>query len=118
MNELLHVSFLLCMGTNIRSTRYLFMGKNIRSTLCLFMGKNIRSTRCLFKGKIIRSNIDFLYVKRNRLFAHKLPIILPSTVSNYFTYNVTFRQLVSGCLGIVFLSFFEFVNKLNLVSLK
>ena len=99
MNELFYVSFLLCMGKNIRSTRCLFMGKNIRSIRCLFMGKNIRSTRCLFMGKIIRS-IDFLYVKGNRLFAHKLPIILPSTGTYYLTYNVTFRQLVSGCLGI------------------
>ena len=30
-------------------------------------------------GKHIRSNIDFSYVKGNRLFAHKLPIILPPT---------------------------------------
>ena len=50
-------------------------------------------------GKIIRSNIDFLYVKGNRLTAHKLPIILPPTGTYYLTYNVTFRQLVSGCLG-------------------
>ena len=83
-----YVSFLLCMGKNIRSTRCLFMVKNIHSTRCLFMGnnisftrclfmgKNIRSTRCLFMGKIIYSNIDFLYVKGNRLFAHKLPIIV------------------------------------------
>ena len=135
MNELFYVSFLLCMGKNIRSTRCLFMGKNIRSTMCLIMGKNIRSTRCLFMGKnirstmclimgknicstrclfmgkiicstrclfmgkIIRSNIDFLYVKRTRLSAHKLPIILPPTKTYYLTYNVTFRQLVSGCLG-------------------
>ena len=63
------------------------------------MGKNIRSTRCLFVGKIIRSNIDFLYVKGNRLSAHKLSIILPPTGTYYLTYNVTFRQLVSGCLG-------------------
>ena len=61
------------------------MGKNIRSSMCLFMGTNIRSTRYLFMGKNIRSNIDFLYVrkleyiKRNCLFAHKLPIILPPT---------------------------------------
>ena len=43
------------------------------------MGTNIRNTRCLFMGKNIRSNIDFLYVKGNSLFAHKLPIILPPT---------------------------------------
>ena len=75
MNELFYVSFLLCMGTNIRSTR------------CLFMGKNICST------------IDFLYVKGNRLSAHKLPMIRPPTGTYYLTYNVTLRQLVSGCLG-------------------
>ena len=62
------------------------------------MGKNIHSTRCLFMGKIIRSNIDFLYVKGNRLSAHKLPIIRPPTGTYYLTYNVTLRQLVSGCL--------------------
>ena len=55
------------------------MGKNIRPTKCLFMGKNIRSTRCLFMGKIIRSTIDFLYVKGNRLSAHKVPMIPPHT---------------------------------------
>ena len=65
------------MGKNIRTTRCLFMGTNIRSTRCLFMGKNISSTRCLFMAKNIRSNIDFLHVKGNSLFAHKLPIILP-----------------------------------------
>ena len=75
MNELFYVSFLLCMG------------------------KNIRSTRCLFMGKIIRSTIDFLYVKGNRLSAHKLPMIRPPTGTYYLTYNVTLRQLVSGCLG-------------------
>ena len=63
------------------------------------MSKNIRSTRCLCMGKIIRSNIDFLYVKGNRLFAHKLPIILPPIVTYYLIYNVTFRQLVSDILG-------------------
>ena len=41
INEcIFYVSFLLCMGKNIRSTR------------CLFMGKNIRSTRCLLRVKI------------------------------------------------------------------
>ena len=55
------------------------------------MSKNIRSTRCLFMGKIIRSNINFVYVNRNRLCAHKLPIILPPTGTYYLTYNVTFR---------------------------
>ena len=79
--------------------RIICMGKNISSTRCLFMGTNISSTRCLFMGKIIRSNIDFLYVKGNCLFAHKLPIILPLTGTYYLTYNVTFRQLVSSCLG-------------------
>ena len=64
------------------------------------MGKNIRSTRCLFMGKIIRSTIDFLYVKGNRLSAHKLPMIRPPSGTYYLTYNVTLRQLVSGCLGI------------------
>ena len=29
--------------------------------------------------KNIRSNIDFLYVKGNCLFAHNLPIMLPPT---------------------------------------
>ena len=58
------------------------------------------STRCLFMGNIIRSNIDFLYVKGNRLSTHKLPIILPLIGTYYLTYNVTFRQLVYGCLGI------------------
>ena len=53
------------------------MGKNISSSRCLFMGTIIRSIRCLFMGKIIHSNIDFLYVKGNSLFAHKLPIIVP-----------------------------------------
>ena len=61
------------------------------------MGKNIISTRCLFISELIRSNIDFLYVKGKRLSAHKLPIILPPPY--YLTYNVTFPQLVSGCLG-------------------
>ena len=75
----------------IRFTRCLCMGTNICSIRCLFMGKNIRSTRCLFMGKIIRSNIDFLYVKGNRLFAHQLPIMLPPTGTYYLTYNVTFR---------------------------
>ena len=65
------------------------------------MGKNIRSTRCLFMGKIIRSTIDFLYVKGNRLSDHKLPMIRPPTGTYYLTYNVTLRQLVSGCLGII-----------------
>ena len=65
------------------------------------MGKNIRSTRCLFMGKIIRSTIDFLYVKGNRLSAHKLSMIRPPTGTYYFTYNVMLRQLVSGCLGTV-----------------
>ena len=60
------------------------------------MGKNIRSTRCLFMGKIIRSTIDFLYVKGNRLSAHKLPMIRPPTGIYYLTSNVTLRQLVSG----------------------
>ena len=50
-------------------------------------------------GKIIRSTIDFLYVKGNRLSAHKLPMIRPPTGIYYLTYNVTSRQLVSGCLG-------------------
>ena len=97
MNALFYVSFLLC--KNIRSTRCLIMGKNIRSTRCLIMGKNIRSTRCLIMGKIIRSTIDFLYVKGNRLSAHKLPMIRPPSGTYYLTYNVTLRQLVSGCLG-------------------
>ena len=65
----------------------------------LCMGKNIRSTRCLFMGKNIRSTIDFLYVKGNRLSAYKLPMILPPSGTYYLTYNVTLRQLVSGCLG-------------------
>ena len=72
------------------------------------MRKNIRSTRCLFIGKILRSIIDFLYVKGNRLFSHKLPIILPSTGTYFLTYNVTFRKLVSGCLG-------KHLNKLLIV---
>ena len=63
------------------------------------MGKNIRSTRCLFMGKIIRSTIDFLYVKGNRFSAHKLPMIRPPSGTYYLTYNVTLRQLDSGCLG-------------------
>ena len=63
------------------------------------MGTHIRSTRCLFMGKIIRSTIDFLYLKGNRLSAHKLPMIRTPTGTYYFTYNVTLRQLVSGCLG-------------------
>ena len=50
--------------------------------------------------KIIRSTIDFLYVNGNRLSAHKLPMIRPPTGTYYLTYNVTLRQLVSGCLGI------------------
>ena len=67
------------MGKNISFTRCLFIGIHICSTRCLFMGKNIRSTRCLYMGKIIRSNIYFLYVKGNCLFAHNLPMILPTT---------------------------------------
>ena len=63
------------------------------------MGKNILSTRCLFMGKIIRSTIDFLYVKGNRFTAHKLPMIRPPSGKYYLTYNVTLRQLDSGCLG-------------------
>ena len=63
------------------------------------MGKNIRSNRCLFMGKIIRSTIDFLYVKGNRFTAHKLPMIRPPSGTYYLTYNVTLRQLDSGCLG-------------------
>ena len=78
MNELFNVSVLLCMGKTIRSTR------------CLFMGTNIRSTRCLFMGKNKRPYIDFIYVKGNRLFAHKLPIILPPTGTYYLIYNVMF----------------------------
>ena len=54
---------------------------------------------CLFMGKIIRSTIDFLYVKGNRLSAHKIPMIRPPSGTYYLTYNVTLRQLVSGCLG-------------------
>ena len=50
-------------------------------------------------GKNIRSTIDFLYVKGNRLSAHKLPMIRQPTVTYYLTYNITLRQLVSGCLG-------------------
>ena len=65
------------------------------------MGKNIRSNRCLFMGKIIRSTIYFLYVKRNRLSAHKLPMIRPPTETYYLTYNITLQQLISGCLGTV-----------------
>ena len=68
------------------------------------MGKNIRSTRCLFMGKIIRSTIDFLYVKGNRFSAHKLPMIRPPSGTYYLTYNVTLRQLDSGCLGLFKLS--------------
>ena len=45
-------------------------------------------------GKIIRSTIDFLYVKGNRLSAHKLPMIRPPSGTYYLTYNVTMRQLV------------------------
>ena len=63
------------------------------------MGKNIRSTRCLFMGKIIRSTIDFLYVKGNRFSVQKLPMIRPPSGTYYLTYNVTLRQLDSGCLG-------------------
>ena len=65
------------------------------------MGKNIRSNRCLFMGKIIRSTIDFLYVKGNRFSAHKLPMIRPPSGTYYLTYNVTLRQLDSGCLGYI-----------------
>ena len=61
--------------------------------------KYIRSTRCLFMGQIIRSTIDFLYVKGNRFSAHKLPMIRPPSGTYYLTYNVTLRQLDSGCLG-------------------
>ena len=64
------------MCKNISFTRCLFMGTIIHFTRCLLMGKIIRSTRCLFMGIIIHSNIDFIYVKGNCLFAHKLPIIL------------------------------------------
>ena len=82
------------MGKNIRSTMCLFMGKHIRSMRCLFMVTNIHSIRCLLMGKIISSNINFLYVKENRVFIHKLPIMLPPTGTYYLTYNVMFRQLV------------------------
>ena len=57
--------------------------------------------RCLFMGKIIRPTIDFLYVKGNRLSAHKLPMIRPPTGTYYLTYNVTLRKLVYGCLGLL-----------------
>ena len=78
------------------------------------MGTNIRSTRCLFMGKIIRSTIDFLYVKVNRFSAHKLPMIRPPSGTYYLTYNVTLRQLDSGCLGDdIFLW-----SKLNKVSIN
>ena len=50
-------------------------------------------------GKIIRSSIDFLYVKGNRFSAHKLPMIRPPSGTYYLTYDVTLRQLDSGCLG-------------------
>ena len=50
-------------------------------------------------GQIIRSTIDFLYVKGNRFSAHKLPMIRPPSGTYYLTYNVTLRQLDSGCLG-------------------
>ena len=77
------------------------------------MGKNIRSTRCLFMGKIISSTIDFLYVKGNRLSAHKLPMIRPPSGTYYLTYNVTLRQLVSGCLGIIRIFLLTIIKKLN-----
>ena len=54
-------------------------------------------------GKIILSTIDFLYVKGKRLSADKLPMNRPPTGTYYLTYNVTLRQLVSGCLGCIFL---------------
>ena len=65
------------------------------------MVRNISYTRCLFMGKNIRSNIDFLYVKENCLFAHNPPTILPPNGTHYLTYNVTFRQPLSGCLGTI-----------------
>ena len=52
-------------------------------------------------GKIIRSPIDFLYVKGNRFSAHKLPMIRQPSGTYYLTYNVTLRQLDSGCLGYI-----------------
>ena len=63
------------------------------------MGKNIHSIKCLFMGKIIRSPVDFLYVKGNRFSAHKLTMIRQPSGTYYLTYNVTLRQLDSGCLG-------------------
>ena len=95
------------------------MGKNIRSTRFLFMGKIIRSTRCLFMGKIIRSNVDFLYVKGNLLYAHKLHIILLPTGKYYLTYNVTFRQSVYGCLGShITMQFESQITQYNKIVLK
>ena len=86
------------------------MGKIIRPTRCLFMGKNIRSTRFYLWVKIYVPLGVYLWVKlyvailifickRKPFISHKLPIILPPTRTYYLTYNVTFRQLVSGCLG-------------------
>ena len=63
------------------------MGKNRNITKCVFMDTHICSTRCLFMGKIIRSNIDFVYVNENCLFAHIISINVPPTGTYYFTYN-------------------------------
>ena len=63
-------------------------------------------------GKIIRSTIDFLYVKGNRLSAHKLPMIRSPSGTYYLTYNVTLRQLVSGCLGYAHFSSLSRDNKI------
>ena len=40
-----------------------------------------------------------MYVKVNRFSAHKLPMIRPPSGTYYLTYNVTLRQLDSGCLS-------------------
>ena len=93
MNELLYVSFLLCMGTNIRTTKCLFMGNILHSTRCLFMGKNIHSTRCLFMGTNIRSTRCYLLVK----------IYVPLGVSTTFKLKI-FNYLILTLLPIIKLS--------------
>ena len=83
MNELLYVSFLLCMGTNIRTTRCLFMGIILHSTRCLFMGTNIRSTRCYLLVKIyvpLGVSTTFKLKFFNYLILTLLPIIKLSPI--------------------------------------
>ena len=80
------------------------------------MGTNIRSTRCLFMVNIIRSYIDFLYVKGNCLFVHKLPTILPPTGTYYFTIMLRFGTSF-WLLGIFHQEYLEYTYSFLIVPI-